>query len=440
MYSREKILSLAPDAVSAGKAVECAAPWRWERAEGTERAVWGLYKTPAEPFTTIVDVQQQRFKCNCPSRKFPCKHALGLLLMLLEKPDAFRLAHEYPDEVKKWLEVRDKRKETEKEIPDDTAPVVESAWNWQNITTPQRLEEMLEGSETLENWLLDLTRQGLAQALQQGPDLWLQMSARMVDSKLGGLAKRLRQVPALLQLPDWETRLAAELGALFLFVRSFKKIETLKPAMQCELLQIAGVNLKKEEVLKQSGVWDDWLVLSQVTGTEENLNFRRVWLWGQTSLRPALLLDYSFGDAGFDTRWQTAIAFEGEVVFYPGTFPLRALVKTIEVQNKPVAEPEGFSSFPDFLKAYAEALSQNPWLGQFPAVLKNVIPAVRQHQWYLLDHARDRQLLLQTEAMTGWKLLALSGGNPLTVFGEWDGFVFLPLSVWAEGRLVEVCD
>src|SRR5690606_3806528 len=265
-------------------------------------------------------------------------------------------------------------------------------------------------------------------------------SARMVDSKLGGLAKRLRQVPALLQLPDWETRLAAELGALFLFVRSFKKIETLKPAMQCELLQIAGVNLKKEEVLKQSGVWDDWLVLSQVTGTEENLNFRRVWLWGQTSLRPALLLDYSFGDAGFDTRWQTAIAFEGEVVFYPGTFPLRALVKTIEVQNKPVAEPEGFSSFPDFLKAYAEALSQNPWLGQFPAVLKNVIPAVRQHQWYLLDHARDRQLLLQTEAMTGWKLLALSGGNPLTVFGEWDGFVFLPLSVWAEGRLVEVCD
>jgi len=32
----------------------------------------------------------------------------------------------------------------------------------------------------------------------------------------------------------------------------------------------------------------------------------------------------------------------------------------------------------------------------------------------------------------------LSGGHPLTVFGEWDGPALLPLSVWHEGRLYNV--
>ena len=36
----------------------------------------------------------------------------------------------------------------------------------------------------------------------------------------------------------------------------------------------------------------------------------------------------------------------------------------------------------------------------------------------------------------GWSLLALSGGYPLTVFGEWDGEAFLPLGAWVEGRFV----
>ena len=36
----------------------------------------------------------------------------------------------------------------------------------------------------------------------------------------------------------------------------------------------------------------------------------------------------------------------------------------------------------------------------------------------------------------GWHLLALSGGHPLDVFSEWDGFSFWPLTVLADGRLV----
>jgi hypothetical protein len=34
-------------------------------------------------------------------------------------------------------------------------------------------------------------------------------------------------------------------------------------------------------------------------------------------------------------------------------------------------------------------------------------------------------------------MLALSGGAPVTIFGEWNGTHLLPMSVWA-GRLVHL--
>jgi hypothetical protein len=40
------------------------------------------------------------------------------------------------------------------------------------------------------------------------------------------------------------------------------------------------------------------------------------------------------------------------------------------------------------------------------------------------------------EGNTGWRLLALSAGHPIGLFGEWDGAAFKPLSVTAEGRFV----
>jgi len=35
-------------------------------------------------------------------------------------------------------------------------------------------------------------------------------------------------------------------------------------------------------------------------------------------------------------------------------------------------------------------------------------------------------------------MIALSGGKPLEVFGEWDGHALLPLSAVGEGRFVEL--
>jgi hypothetical protein len=47
-------------------------------------------------------------------------------------------------------------------------------------------------------------------------------------------------------------------------------------------------------------------------------------------------------------------------------------------------------------------------------------------------------LSLRCDASSGWKLIALSGGHPLTMFGEWNGQTLLPIAAWAEGRYVQL--
>jgi hypothetical protein len=45
-------------------------------------------------------------------------------------------------------------------------------------------------------------------------------------------------------------------------------------------------------------------------------------------------------------------------------------------------------------------------------------------------------LPISTRFEQNWNLLALSGGQPMTVFGEWDGETLLPLGAMAEKKFV----
>ena len=53
--------------------------------------------------------------------------------------------------------------------------------------------------------------------------------------------------------------------------------------------------------------------------------------------------------------------------------------------------------------------------------------------WAVRDTA-GQVLALSPRFARGWHLLALSGGHPLGLFGEWDGAVLRPLGVWAAGQ------
>jgi hypothetical protein len=234
----------------------------------------------------------------------------------------------------------------------------------------------------------------------------------------------------------WESRLLERMSRLYLLVESFKRVNDLPPQEQADVRASIGWTQNQDELLRETGVNDRWLVLGQRVEEEERLRAQRIWLWGEQSGRAALILNFAHGQQPLDASFVTGSVIEAELVFYPASYTLRAIVK--QRRGAP-ASPERISGYPkivDAHNAYAGALAANPWLEMFPAPLLNVTPLRRDNAWYVRD-AEDRVWKLAKGFEFGWTMLAVSGGRAIDVFGEWDGDYFWPLSAFAEGRFVK---
>ncbi|WP_042456365.1 SWIM zinc finger family protein, partial [Streptacidiphilus jiangxiensis] len=81
-WTTDHVLSLAPDAASQKAAAKLSRPTPWAQTGASAEAVWGACKgSGSRPYQTVVALDGPAYHCSCPSRKFPCKHALGLLLL-----------------------------------------------------------------------------------------------------------------------------------------------------------------------------------------------------------------------------------------------------------------------------------------------------------------------------------------------------------------------
>ena len=438
MWTTQQILSFSPDAGIAQRAQELATLRKWRNLHGNERAIWGECKSSgASYYLTAIDLKGPAFKCNCPSRKFPCKHAVGLMLMIANNSDNFRITSDIPDWVKDWLEKRSSsnRNDEKDEVAEEIAQHKREVLKEKNRS--KRMLQMEAGLDGLEMWLTDTIRQGLASTERQGHSFWKDISARMVDAKLGGIGRRIESME-LLQggNTNWVDKMLSQMTDLYLIAKGFKNLENLPPPLQQELLSVAGINTKKDDVLAQEGIKDDWLVMGQIEGVEDNLNFRRVWLFGQKTKKYALILDYVWGDTGFPNHFPTGSTLSGQLCFYPSAFPLRAILRLpFDISNHP--QPiKGFSNFKEFVDAYSKALFANPWLLDFPTCFENVTPVKKKNQLFILDK-NNLQIEIFDRDQIGWKLLAMSGGYPIKIFGEWTGDILIPLSAESNERLVE---
>src|SRR3954469_10678110 len=103
-WTSEQVASLAPDAASVGAARSVAGPHLWSGGGHDARAVWGVCRS----YPVTVELATPAFSCGCPSRKVPCKHALGLLLLWASHPEAVPEAPA-PAWVDEWLAAREAR-------------------------------------------------------------------------------------------------------------------------------------------------------------------------------------------------------------------------------------------------------------------------------------------------------------------------------------------
>ena len=109
--TEEQIIQLAPDAASVKAGKGLATKTKWVLLEHSDRAIWGHCQGSGKtPYQTVVDTKNVAFKCSCPSRKFPCKHGLGLLFLYAAQTDLFKEADE-PDWVTAWLSKREEKAE-----------------------------------------------------------------------------------------------------------------------------------------------------------------------------------------------------------------------------------------------------------------------------------------------------------------------------------------
>src|SRR3954469_20588843 len=97
----DQVLALAPDASSAAAGRKLAGTKGWHRLGRNPAALWGECQGSAL-YQVRVDLADLTTRCSCPSRKFPCKHALGLLLLAAATPAALP-AGEPPAWVGDWL-------------------------------------------------------------------------------------------------------------------------------------------------------------------------------------------------------------------------------------------------------------------------------------------------------------------------------------------------
>src|SRR5512145_1469996 len=83
----DQIKALAPDPVSLKAGQGLADARHWVNLGANEAALWGECKgSGKEPYKVRMDLSNNGAACTCPSRKFPCKHALGLMLLASTSP------------------------------------------------------------------------------------------------------------------------------------------------------------------------------------------------------------------------------------------------------------------------------------------------------------------------------------------------------------------
>ncbi|MCO5999474.1 SWIM zinc finger family protein [Actinoallomurus rhizosphaericola] len=351
----------------------------------------------------------------------------------------------------------------------DDAPVT--------ATAERREQRVAAGVEELDRWLCDQVAQGLAHADRAPSSIWDGVARRLVDAQAGALASRVRELGSLPAdgRPD---RLLEEYALLRLLVTAFRRRDELPAPLRATVRSHVGFPVSQEEVLAGDTVRDHWYVAGCRDVEQDRLLTRRVWLRGQETGRPALILSFTAPGQtagtpartpgaqartpGVDGRAPDAQArtpdahgrvpdapvpagrapdragraldsslgvgdtVDAELAFYPGALALRALVAARHAA--PVRRPPRGTTVPGLLREYADALALDPWLERWPAVLAGVRPARDEAGGPCLVDADGAALPLRASDV--WRLWAVSGGRPLTVAGEWSPRGLLPLSAW----------
>jgi hypothetical protein len=442
-----KVEEIAPDQGSLDAARKLLKPQGWPSlgCDG-DGLIWGECQgSGSQPYRTIASEADFGTKCTCPSRKFPCKHALALLWMRADGR-TFQ-PQERPQWVNDWLarrrpgggaakpaaaagERKDIGAAAEPEAPPDPAAEARAAAQRERNRL-DRETMILAGLDELDRWLIDHLERGLAGFQSVAQEQCRLLARRLVDAKASGLAGRVEQLPAALfaqpepQRPEF---LVEKLAELHLIAESYRRQAELPPALRADVRQTVGWTLGKDALVGEPEalrIRDRFMVVATVNEVQPD-KLRRLECWlarlGEgEGPRFAVLIDFmpvSLGSVG--NPHAPGEEFFAELLFFPSAAPLRAVIMEKSASSpRPERWPVPAHGVAGALADYEATLARQPWLGTWPMAVANATLARQGDDLVLTEGPEGACLPLAPDPDD--LALPLLGVNGIDVFGLWDG-------------------
>lgn len=424
-WTEAQVLAAAPDTSSVAAARKLAKPGPWTETGANEILVWGSCQGSGKnPYQVSIDLEGPAYRCSCPSRKFPCKHALALLLLWAgglvgEGAEAAGFAQEWADKRATRSEARTARAE---------APADPEA---QARRLAERIARMDAGVDDLILWLTDLVRAGLVTARTQPYAFWDRAAARLVDAQLPGLADRVRELATHAAGEAWADDLLRHLGRLWLLAQAWRRRDELPAPLAADLRAAVGWSTQREQLSDGETLTDTWQVLGAFRTTDGPLQQQRTWVRADGG-PVGLILETAGPGQALGIPQLAGARLAGTAAWYPGNAPARLYFPEPPTPVEPATDAGPAVTVAEARAQVATALAGVPWRDRFPVTL--AAARFRHDPQAVVDAAGDAFALTADTNLI--LLLALTGGHPHDVFGELEAGRFRPLTLALDGKTV----
>lgn len=443
-FSEQQIESLSPNpaAFNAGKSL--SAGKKWETLCQNERAIWGEFQgSGKDPYRVQIDTNSLVYKCNCPSRQFPCKHTIGLMLLYAKTPDEFRRTKDEPDWVKTWFEKRlAKANKPEAEV-ERTPEEQEKLEKAREKTQTDRFENVQAGVAELDLWLKDLIRIGIMELPNKPLSEFEKVAARMVDAKAPGLAGWVKSLSRLNfeDQTEWQSEALGIISKLFLLIRTFQNFDNLSPLWQTSIKNLVGWNQSSKELLanpEAETVKDKWLVAGQIVETVDDITTQRNWLIGTNTNRKALILNFATKFSAIENPLLPGSIINAELAYFPSVQPYRAAIKMQRgIENTLEKLPESFSNWNEVYTFKAGQLQVNPWMSDICVAINEVRMTKQDNRWIICDdHQNFIPVVLKFDLEKVLKWLVVSGNRPQHAVCIVQNGKVMPLGVFQDNQYI----
>jgi hypothetical protein len=219
---------------------------------------------------------------------------------------------------------------------------------------------------------------------------------------------------------------------LYLVVRGWRR-EDLPADLRADLRAHVGWSLGSEAVRAASSPEPGpWAVIGVRVEAYERLRVRRTWLLREPDLSVGLLLDFAAPGGGtLPIGYPLGTRLDGDVHRYPGRSGLRMLAVDDLSSCGAWSGPSAAATIDAAVASWSRAVRADPLVDRIAVALSAVVPTRARDRWWVRD-ASGSAMPLPGDP---WRLIALAGGRPVGVAGEWDGEMLRPLSAHSDGRV-----